>query len=79
MILINFIGLEGYVIYYNLNSMNNKILKNFLSGFVSCFKFVRPSLSRSKDFDYVWNDNWQKVGSYLTEGLKKIEKEHERD
>ncbi|MCC2646475.1 MAG: hypothetical protein K0R02_540 [Rickettsiaceae bacterium] len=59
--------------------MNNKILQNFLSGFLSCFKFVPPFVSYNKDFEKSWHDNWVRVGWSLSEAFKKLEKEYERN
>ena len=58
--------------------MNNKLLQNFLNGFLSCFKFVPTFKSNNRDFEKGWYDNWYRVASYLDNGLKKVERENER-
>ncbi len=59
--------------------MNNKLLQNFISGFLSCFKFVPPFQNRTREFTRSWYDTWFKVAGYVDNGLKKLEKKHERD
>ncbi|MDF2965125.1 MAG: hypothetical protein K0Q51_513 [Rickettsiaceae bacterium] len=59
--------------------MNNKLLQGFISGFLSCFRFLPPTVTHNKEFDKTWQENWTRVTSYFEAGFKKLEEEYERN